>query len=126
MEFHSVESSLKIAANLETKYWTMDQWAEWMRWEKQQKYLNEMIHVRRIARPLASRNDIWSTVNAIRFTYEAEAWAEIIHARFRLSDILVGQENNKMKKENLYLIRPDVEKYFPIPGSIPLKKQLTA
>ena len=85
-----------------------------------------MIHVRRIARPLASRNDIWSTVNAIRFTYEAEAWAEIIHARFRLSDILVGQENNKMKKENLYLIRPDVEKYFPIPGSIPLKKQLTA
>ena len=126
MEFHSVESSLKIAANLETKYWTMDQWAEWMRWEKQQKYLNEMIHVRRIARPLASRNDIWSTVNAIRFTYEAEAWAEIIHARFRLSDILVGQENNKMKKENLYLIPPDVEKYFPIPGSIPLKKQLTA
>jgi hypothetical protein len=25
------------------------------------------------------------------------------------------------EKENLYLIRPDVEKYFPIPGSIPLK-----
>jgi hypothetical protein len=31
MEFHSVESSLKIAANLEMKFWTMYQWAEEMR-----------------------------------------------------------------------------------------------